>query len=73
MENVTISVVTGKSGKVGNIFFSSEIIDLKSDSEFVQSQTDQSNQETDQMEDLEKWTWDFVCRSDSRNIFFRKF
>ena len=46
-------VVTGKSGKVGK-FFSSEIIDLKSDSEFVQSQTDQSDQETDQMEALEK-------------------
>ena len=65
-------MVTGKSGKVGNIFFS-EIIDLKSDSEFVQSQTDQSNQETDQMEDLEKWTWDIVCRSDGRNIFFESF
>ena len=47
------SVITGKSGKVGKIF-SSEIIDLKSDSEFVQSQTDQSDQETNQMEALEK-------------------
>ena len=41
---------------------STRFSDLKSDSEFIQSQTDQSDQETEQMEALEKWTWNISIR-----------
>ena len=79
IKNVTISSNAGIRGNadlvnLGILSQVSEIkIYLKSNSEFVQSQTDQQDQETDQMEALEKWTWDIVCWSDGRFQYFRKF